>query len=514
MLNTVEYIAERYKRKGQDLVRKTGRTFEWGREYADYCMKLGPQDTPMNLAQYQEAVETAHPVISRDHEGFMCPTVEFIEDLVEQAMEANGFTVDARGQCILQQGYSATLEDLEKAVLHHLTYYVEESKVGGQLVRKVWTTGQVQTALYIHLRNMELKARDLLRESMAYQPAQEAFTIAALDYVLGSFDTAGDRTLAREMVRHWLWQTKRYILGLEVHSPIFLNFYGKTQHTGKTFFVTRLLEPVGDFKDTATLSSDERKLEIWTKNYALFFDEMPVQENDLQSRTNLMAYLKAILTSKEISTRVMRTTKHSTSIRTASPIAATNFPLVKVIYDPSGMRRFFEVVLLCGKDQQRIQDIISLDPARIWAGIDPHLPQGYVFPGCGPMWDSLETAQGAMKHREGLDDVLDFADSVEKPVKVEEVPEEALEVFKGWTGSATKLDKLNEKLKEWNFQAVAVFMLRKEYRDWLEENMGGDVARWLPQGDNFRHGLEYRGYCTSPLLVLCHRTAGGFGGMK
>lgn len=174
------------------------------------------------------------------------------------------------------------------------------------------------------------------------------------------------------VIKHFIWQVKRKMLGLPVVYHICPIFFGK-QNGGKTTSIQKLISPAADVvlelgPDEAT---DQRAKAGFEKNYVCFFDEMAnMARVEMES-------LKRLITSERLSYRPLHTNTVKTVEQNCSFIGASNKSLQEVIYDPTGLRRFYEFVCL---DRCDFEVINSTDYTRLWAGIDGHLERGYLEP--------------------------------------------------------------------------------------------------------------------------------------
>lgn len=516
-----DFFASAAIKMKQGALRKGGRATDEVKLYSAWISQLEDTDLPVSrtefrtrLISYCEQDTSATPI-------FKYPTAFEPEDLVRNAIIHGGFEIDAKGQRITVDGYNATLEDLQVALDVYLMHYRRDSRIKGTKddAREVFSSTEVQRVLLQQLKVKELTTRNDLRERLSFNPENMALADRVVLQLFGDdgFQVTGDRDLAGAVFKQWLWQTKRYIHGLEVPDPLFLNFYGKTQHTGKTFLARLLGWSVAPFFEECRVSTDERKSEQWTTNYILFFDELPVADaGDIGSRNNVTAILKSLLTANEITNRVMRTTKHSTSKRTASPISATNFHLSSIIYDQSGMRRFFEISFgLLIPNQAFIAKLRVLPVVELWKGIDHTNDAGYIVAGTD-MYNRMREAQQALKHRDCIEDPLEFGTGIHLPVRTEEIGVQAL---LDRINAASTAEEAEQMAKEAGYELINVYSLRQEFHQWCAEKMGLDIAKYLPTGDNFHHALTIRDFaCTDSRFgparrrVLCYPVVFGTNG--
>jgi hypothetical protein len=169
-----------------------------------------------------------------------------------------------------------------------------------------------------------------------------------------------------EIMRHWIWNVKRKMLGLTPQNIICPVLYGRTQG-GKTTEVRQLLKPLCGLSTTMQLDqlTDERQWALLNRFYVVFIDELAGG-----SKTEVEK-LKAMITSDKLQQRLMRTTTHQEIQMQASFIGTSNKPVSESIKDPTSGARFWEI--RC-KDKLDWSVLNSLNHALIWQCVDPTAP--------------------------------------------------------------------------------------------------------------------------------------------
>jgi len=505
-MNIPEFIERReLKWKNGSIRGPHGHSISLAKLHGDWVANLVAGEEFVPLPLFTEQIEnTLRPQKSEEGEEytFIYPTVHTPEELVLQAVEYNEFKISATGQNITQRGHSAKREDLEKYTLHHLTHYRMDSKKDGKYVRELWSVGEMQYALSVVLRESDMRTRDMLKESMVFREELSSWGDQTIDLLFSTFKTSGDPVLNREVFKQWMWQTKRWIHGLSVQDPIFLNFFGKHQHTGKTYFIRRLASPMQDYFSEVGLTADERYMEYWSTNFILFFDELSAtDEGDVRGIANTMPAIKRLLTSNEVTSRQMHTTKHTTATRTASPISSSNFHLAQAIFDPTGMRRFYEIVFESKIDPAIPALIGQLDILSLWQSINHKLEKGYVHPDA-PLYEKMREVQAGMKRQEPLDIAIQGDIEGEVPARIEDIPDD-IRLAIPHCKNAKEVDTL---LKPIKMKTIPAITLRKRYLEWIENAAGKDVGKGIPWVNNFGVGLNARGYfcieSTNPYINL------------
>jgi hypothetical protein len=193
----------------------------------------------------------------------------------------------------------------------------------------------------------------------------------------------GEHELVTAILRHWLANIKRRMLGLPVAYHIFPVLVGR-QGGGKTTALQKLLTPIRWY--TMNLSSvltlaDERNFKAVSEKYVAILDEMArADKTDAQ-------ILKSLVTAETLSARALGTNRRDRLVANCSYVGTANTSVQSLIYDPSGMRRFFELRCL---DELRWDVVNAIDYEAVWRSIDPDA-------------DYLGPVRAALRaHQEGL----------------------------------------------------------------------------------------------------------------
>jgi len=166
---------------------------------------------------------------------------------------------------------------------------------------------------------------------------------------------------AKTVIKHYIWQVKRKMFGLPVKYHMMLIFKG-LQEGGKSTMAKQLNTPVKDFFASTNFKAitEDKSHNIWD-NYVLFFDEMG------HSTTSNLEDIKRRITEDNFSSRIMRTNSDTIVHNRATFIGASNRDLSRLIFDDTGMRRFYQV--LC-KDRLDWCALETIDWIRLWRSVD------------------------------------------------------------------------------------------------------------------------------------------------
>jgi hypothetical protein len=164
------------------------------------------------------------------------------------------------------------------------------------------------------------------------------------------------------VLKHFIWQVKRKMFGLSVTYHMMPVFFGP-QEAGKSTVVRDFLcKPIKDFfasTDFATIT-DNRSHDIWD-NYVLFFDEMG------RSAVSHLEDIKRKITEDTFNSRVLGKNADTLVVNRATFIGTTNKDISRLIFDDTGMRRFYQVDCLPKLDWTVTQNINYLN---LWRSVD------------------------------------------------------------------------------------------------------------------------------------------------
>ena len=166
--------------------------------------------------------------------------------------------------------------------------------------------------------------------------------------------------------RHWIWQVKRKLKGLGVEMHLMPILVGK-QEGGKSTAIRKLLGPVGDLVDVPSLAAitDDRETFRLNRYSVMFFDEM-----EGAARAD-MEKLKNRITAEIVAWRRLGTNEREQGIQRATFVGATDKPVVELIIDPTGMRRFYELRV---DDRLDWDAINGVDYVALWQSVDEEGP--------------------------------------------------------------------------------------------------------------------------------------------
>lgn len=184
------------------------------------------------------------------------------------------------------------------------------------------------------------------------------------DWVIAT--TGKNDPLDVAILKHFIWQVKRKISGMEVDHHIMPILFGKSG-AGKSVAVQKLIQPLLDFALTSSMSAlkDRFGKRQLSRNFIMFFDELEgVGSVDVNS-------LKHIITAPCIEWREMHSEAIKSSPQNCTFIGCSNDPVRDRIQDSTSARRFWQINC---QDKIDWEIINYLDYESIWKSIDESLP--------------------------------------------------------------------------------------------------------------------------------------------
>jgi hypothetical protein len=248
----------------------------------------------------------------------------------------------------------------------------------------------IQDAFSRWMDSQRERAADRLREKLTYRDGLgDKALLSFVQAVTGATDTVDV-----VVVKHFIWQVKRRLYGLPVEDHVMPILYGP-QRAGKSRAINALLRPVEDFVDApgdlATII-DERQVFRMTQCYVLVFDEMA------KAKKADVDLLKNRITQDTVRWRILGSNRRASGPNNATFIGATNTSLLDLIYDPTGVRRFYEIKCQARLDWDAIN---TLDYGDVWASVDERA----VAP-VKEVMDVLKARQEEMRVKDAVEEFL------------------------------------------------------------------------------------------------------------
>jgi len=510
---TLESFAQEYVWKNNTVYKKeTGRKANLKKEHETYLGSIDSPEDFLTVTAFEKEVTT----IAKSHhdlamqEGIpqmVYPTVDTVGELVTQAFERFNIELDAKGESITVHGQPTDIKQVQVMIKKHMIDYQEETPTNpntGKPVRKGFKETSLVTELdYLILAKSHECLADL-KSLLEHDPSLDIDIDKNLRNLWKIFKPKEDLDLIVAFTKHYIWQIKRYVFGYAVHSPYFLNIYGTKQHTGKTFLMDFLTSPVSQFSESATLDQvlDERLSYYFYKNFVVKFDELSLNSITGEGKMGLIASFKKLLTATDINHRVLGTHNSTKASRTFSGISTSNLPLTSVIYDPTGMRRFFQIEFQCDKRgaQERVDRIKeNIDILKIYQAIDETDSHGFIRSD-SPIQKALVEVQNTYKARDLLDVLLESMLESHSLVPIPTIGYE--KTVEKIMATLEKGHTIHDIFSTFSIDIFSEAQLRKEISQWAKEFGYSQELRYLPSPQTMLRRLSNKGFVVKKVKGL------------
>lgn len=191
------------------------------------------------------------------------------------------------------------------------------------------------------------------------------------------------------VLSHFIWQVKRKVFGLPVQYHLMPILTGP-QGNGKSSAIKKLFEPLKDFVATPTLAdlADKRHCEAYEANFIAFCDELEkANQTDVDG-------LKNFITADRQTYRPLYSNIIAECQQNCTAIGCTNRSLASLIYDPTGMRRFYEIATdpdMEASGGWALQKEVNIE--LLWRQVDENIPgsECYILPFKDQIGDKQES---------------------------------------------------------------------------------------------------------------------------
>ena len=246
----------------------------------------------------------------------------------------------------------------------------------------------IQDALAIVVDDMRQEKLEIIKEKVKFNPKiPDRF-----DDLLHAMRVTENQTIHKAAIKHYIWLVKRKLNGFEPKYHFMLILYCKKQGFGKSGFLKQFHAPIQEVHTfiTGDTIKDKFSVDMFTKNYAVTIDELAALESTTADE------LKEFVTRGAISSRRMFTEINQSFKQNATLSGTSNRPINKLIFDPTGMRRWWQIDL--NTDDYQKMDFAKLDAWEkdefldFWRSIDENDPIGY-YGGKAKMAQEMEQYQ-------------------------------------------------------------------------------------------------------------------------
>ena len=227
--------------------------------------------------------------------------------------------------------------------------------------------------LDVVIDDMKLERKNALRTRLNYDPA----TPDHFDSLLTAMRITENRELHKLAIKHYIWQVKRKLWGYEPGYHFMLILVTNRQAFGKSTFLRDFHDPL--IEVFANISGDRIRdqfgAELFEKYYVACFDELA------QLNSTDINQLKEFVTRKSSVNRKMFSQVNTVNSQNTTLCGTSNRPINQIIYDPSGMRRWWQIDLNAkdfdSMDFAKLNDWKKEEFLSFWKSINEHDPNGF-----------------------------------------------------------------------------------------------------------------------------------------
>ena len=292
--------------------------------------------------------------------GYYNDESDFIRDMNRRKRL---FSVKASGSITRTNGRTDLLSTLR----------VLADQYSRQTASKDLCSAKIQDHLNVVVGEMADAKKEELKQKLRFDPkAPDLF-----DELLDAMRVTEHREIHKRAIKHYLWQIKRKLWGEEPSYHFMLVLFTNKQAFGKTGFLRQFHRPM--LEVFANITADRIRDQFGGDVFENYFVAC-VDELSQLARTDV-AQLKEFVTRKDAVQRKMYSQVHQETRQNTTLCGTTNRPINQVVYDPSGMRRWWQINLNA-KDYDSM-DFEQLDRweedefLMFWRAIDEHNEHGY-----------------------------------------------------------------------------------------------------------------------------------------
>lgn len=309
-----------------------------------------------------------------------------LADFIQRIVAEHKFFLNDHDQMV--RGYDNRTMDFSQTVAHFCWYV--------KLGLGNFSTADIELAISQFIDRIKTSRHNEMVEGISFQPcALEAGAMGLKNLLIASTGQADELDL--NVLRHWIWQAKRKLIGKPIDHHLMPIFYGP-QGAGKSEMVKRFLSPV--YRDHIVISfselADSRCYRIFNSYGVIFADEMSGAD---RASVNL---IKQLITNVHSSGRPMRTNEIEKVTNRASWIGSSNDPVNEIILDASGNRRFYQITCL-PRGEWDYESINSIDYQAVWRAIDEDAESPLIS---GGLVERLYERQKGWKHTDLVEEWL------------------------------------------------------------------------------------------------------------
>lgn len=309
---------------------------------------------------------------------------------VQAKLEKLGLEVGFGGRLISGATPSTVAASLRQR--RHSWRSIEDELILDTRVQADKISGRVLKAAINRVRDVEERRhfsrvmKPLVKEISAKQ--REAADHMWSNLATNSFETSAD--VVMQGLKQFIWLVKRRACGLKTTRQIMPLVLGATQGAGKSEFIKKFLDPLGDLVAYSSLAEaiDDRQGDL------LGFPALVVDDVDPLINKQALAKFKFLVTGHETNRRILGSSRSAAFRIACSLIGSANDDVSTLFADSSGYRRLVPMYFRNGQvdrggDPKVWATINVTNMKLLWRSVDMHGPAPI-----DQIWAQLAVNQG------------------------------------------------------------------------------------------------------------------------
>ncbi len=250
----------------------------------------------------------------------------------------------------------------------------------------------IADSLSVIIDQLAFEKKEQIRNKIAFDPS----TPDRFDDLMDAMRITENREIQKNAIKHYLWQIKRKLWGHEPAYHFMLILFTNRQAFGKSWFLRQFHTPISEVyaNITGDRIRDQFGADLFESYFVACFDELAqLGKTDI----NL---LKEFVTRKNSVQRIMYSQVTKVNNQNATLCGTTNRPINQIIYDPSGMRRWWQIDLNSKDhdtmDFEKMNHWASQEFLDFWKAIDESEENGFYGRGL-PLYEEMVIHQDSYK---------------------------------------------------------------------------------------------------------------------
>jgi len=495
--------------KDSQICSSAGRALTLPKLYEKFKKGVTSGDEFLDQKTFKQEVKRLAPERTARTVVFQLATVENERELVDQALTHLRIKVNATGEEITMDRRNIPASKLDSLLAGHVVDYNNQSQTLDNnkmhKFRRTFNIADIKAVYFSTITVRENENRNELAITVAYDKKYKDYAHEKLTKIFSLMrpegDTKWDLDFHVLMFKQWMWQVKQHISPLYVGNTLtktVLDYYlvnlasASGEGAGKTTFIRKLCAPISDYYHEGSLESvaSSSDYSIFASNYIVLFDELAFGKIPASERGKVMTSLKYILTAEKMFNRVYHTQTFQRMLRQFSGISTSNGSLTNMIYDPSGMRRFYEIPVNPNRNTERYKHINNMESLKIWKGIDENDRKGYIKTDSKEFY-KLQKIQKSYIKKDALDIYLD-ATLESDQLGMFTVAEAEKEGYIAKFSAFNKTGKQEAMADKIGIDVLTIHDFRENLLGFYADDM--DEKRWLQKREGLRDSLKAKGY--------------------